>query len=83
MKRQKRLRPYVRRANGKEQSESLRVAFRLAIYQERGKPFFVMVQRGFPNLAIAVGPSKRQLMSAPLSVNFGRQSFKEWSRAVR
>ena len=74
--------PYVRRANGSEMAESLRIAFRLAYYQLRGKPFFVMVQRGFPNLAIEVGASKREVQQQPLSVNIGRLSFKQWAKQV-
>jgi hypothetical protein len=75
-------RPYVRRANGREKAQTLRIAMRLAYYQARGKRFYVMVQRGFPNVAIAVGPSKRAVQRCPLTVNIGAETFRGWSRAI-
>jgi hypothetical protein len=55
MKHRKKFEPYVRLANGREHSHSLRGAIRLAFYQSLGRPFYVMVQRGFPNTVIEVG----------------------------
>lgn len=75
--------PYVRRANGKEHTSSWRVAFRLAFYQESGRPYYVMVQRGWPNMAIEVGASKREVQQKPLLVAFGRISFRIWAKTIR
>jgi len=75
--------PYVRRANGREKSESYRIALRLAFYQMLDRPFYVMVQRGWPNLAIEVGPTKRDVQRKPLPVAFGRMRFRVWAQAVR
>lgn len=82
MMRHKKYEPYVRLANGKERSESLRESFRLAYYRNFGKPFYVMVQRGFPNDVICVGRSKRDVQMCPATVAFGRLKFREWSRAI-
>lgn len=73
--------PYVRRANGRERSESLRVAVRLAFYQELGRPFYVMVQRGWPNLAIACGRTKEDVKRQPLLVR--RLGFSGWANRVK
>jgi hypothetical protein len=74
--------PYVRRANGTEKAASFIVAFRLAFYKLRGKPYYVMVQRGFPQLAIECGPSKREVASKPAVVQFGIKTFKQWSKEI-
>ena len=83
MKYYKKYKPYARLANGSERSESMRIAFRLAFYQERGKPFYVLVQRGFPNLAIEVGSSKRDVMSKPCPVAFHSFTFRAWANAIQ
>lgn len=83
MKSYRKYQPYVRRANGKEKAESMRVAMRLVYYKMRGLPFYVMVQRGFPNLAIEAGPSKRYVQRIPVVVVMGRQSFREWSKIIQ
>jgi hypothetical protein len=75
--------PYVRRANGREKSTSFRIALQLAFYQYIGRPHYVMVQRGFPNLAICVGRSKRDVQSQPLTVAVGRETFREWAQRVK
>lgn len=76
-------RPYVRRANGWEKAGSLRIAVRLAFYQSRNRPFYVMVQRGFPNLAMDCGASKRDVARTPLMVASGRQKFRAWARRIQ
>lgn len=83
MKRHKKFEPYVRRANGRERAYTLRIAVRLAYYLMSGKPYYVMVQRGFPNRAIAVGKSKRDVQRGPLLVAVGRMSFRDWSSAIQ
>jgi len=79
--------PYVRVANGRERSDSLRVAVRLAFFAEMsassGRRYFVMVQRGFPNDAIDVGWSKREIKQGPVLCRLGRMKFSQWARAVR
>lgn len=77
------LKPYVRLANGREKSASFRVAFRLAFFQDLGKPFYVMVQRGEPNLVVDCGASKRDVKRTPLLVRYGRQSFRTWANWFR
>lgn len=81
--RHKKYRPYVRRANGKERSESMREAFRLTFYEHLGRPFYVMVQRGWPNLVIASGASKRDVQRSPAAVAFGKKSFRTWAKDVQ
>lgn len=76
--RSERYRPYVRRANGREMATSIRMATRLAFYRLLKKPFYVMVQRGFPLLAMECGPSRRELEEGILST----KSFRVWSRDV-
>lgn len=51
-------RPYIRRANGRERAEGLRMALRLEFYRLRGEAFYVLVQRGFPRDVMAVGRSR-------------------------
>lgn len=81
MKPRHRYKPYVRRANGKERSESFRTAIRLAFYRELGKPFWVMVQRGWPNLAIECGATAADVRGMPLlSKLFG---FQVWANRLK
>lgn len=75
--------PYIRRANGKEKSEDFRIALRLAFYQMLERPFFVMVQHGFPNLAIEVGASKKEIMKSILVVFLKQKTFKEWTKTIK
>jgi len=79
----KKFKPYVRRANGKEMSSSWVIAYRLAFYRMLKKPFYVMVQHGFPNLAMAVGKTKRDVQRSPLPVAVKRKSFRRWANAVQ
>jgi hypothetical protein len=83
MKRHKKYLPYVRRATGRERSGSFRVAFRLAFYQEMGKPYYVLVQRGFTNLAIEVGPTRREVQRSPVPVSAGWKSFRQWAKEIQ
>lgn len=75
--------PYIRKANGKERSKSFRGAMRLAFYQELKKPFYVMVQRGFPNLVIGVGSSRYAIEQGILPIWEKRMSFKEWAQRIK
>ena len=75
--------PYVRRANGREKAESMRIAFRLAYYQTLRKPYVVMVQKGFPDIAIEVASSKRELKDKPLVVAMKTMSFREWAKRIQ
>lgn len=83
MTRNKKFKPYVRRANGRERAYTLRMAIRLAYYVMSGKPYYVMVQRGFPNRAIAVGRSKREVQRGPLLVAIGKLSFCDWASSIQ
>ena len=83
MRRCKRYLPYVRRACSRDRSESIRVAFRMAFYQQTGRDFFVMVQRGFPHLVIECGRTKRDVESSPLVVAFGTMTFRRWARCIQ
>jgi len=73
-------RPYVRRANGREMTSSMRVAVRLAYFRLRKRPFYVMVQRGFPNSVMDCGATRRDLEQAVLPVFAGMKTFRRWSR---
>jgi hypothetical protein len=83
VKRHRKFKPYIRLANGREKSSSFREAFRLAFYQSLGRPFYVMVQHGFPTLAIAVGPSRHDIQQSILVVRMRRKTFPEWSRSTQ
>lgn len=76
-----RYKPYIRRANGRERSSSFRVAFRLAWMRERRKPFYVLVQRGFPNHAVAVELTRAALKESILGVRRG--GFEKWPRRIK
>jgi hypothetical protein len=73
--------PYIRRANGKERSEDLRTAIRLAFYQQLRRPFYVMVQRGYPRHVMAVGASRHDIAKSLLGARVG--GFKAWSKRVQ
>lgn len=75
-------RPYVRRANGRERPNSLRVAMLLEFYRRKKRPFYVMVQRGFPNLVIECGATRRDLEQSVLPVFAGMMTFRRWSRQM-
>lgn len=79
MRRHRLYQPYVRRANGREKADSLKMTFRLAFYQSLGKPFYVLVQRGFPNLAIAVHRSRFEIARGVLVVHAKRMTFRTWT----
>ncbi len=83
MKHYKRYKPYVRRANGRERASSFRDAIRLAFYQSLGKPFYVMVQHGFPNNAIGVGASKRDVQQGPMVVQMKKKSFAQSAALIQ
>jgi len=77
----KKFRPYIRRANGREQATTLKMACRLAFYQMRGRKFYVMVQHGFPNLVLEVGATKRAIMqSFPMLHWF---TFREFAKQLQ
>lgn len=83
MKSHRKYTPYVRKANGRERCEHWRMRIRLSHYQAIGKPFYVMVQRGFPNLIIDIGRNKRELRRGPLMVAVGRMTFRQWAKQVQ
>jgi hypothetical protein len=78
----KRYRPYVRRANGREMATSLKMAYRLAFYNLRGKPFYVMVQHGFPNLALQVDKSKLEIQRSIVEVHAKWSTFRKWQGKI-
>jgi len=87
MKNYKKYKPYIRRMNGKEKANDLFTAYRLAFYQElylkKGNKCFVMVQRGFPNLAIAVGASRKDVKKSIFIICAKRISFKKWTTETK
>lgn len=83
MKNHRKYAPYIRRATGREKAETIRIAFRLAFYQSLGRPYYVMVQRGFPTLAIEVGASKRDVQSGPALVGAKLMRFSEWASIIQ
>jgi hypothetical protein len=83
MRKRDRYLPYIRRANGNEGSGSILVSLDITLYRLTGRPFFVMVQRGYPNIAIAVGKTRRDLQRRLVSVRSGRITFKQWARGMR
>jgi len=63
MKRRK-FTPYIRRHHSGDRSESLRVAFRIAWFADRGKPFYVLVQHGVPGLVMAAATDRSELRNS-------------------
>lgn len=62
MKRHKRY-PYIRRSNGKERGDSTQTNLALAMYDQlKGVGnYYVCIQRGCPNIALAVSSNKKEL----------------------
>lgn len=83
MLRHTKYRPYVRRYRPGDKTENFAIAFRMAFYLEQGRPFYVMVQRGFPRLVIEVGASKRDVQRKPVLVKFGRSTFRQWAKRIQ
>lgn len=82
MRRHKYLRPYVRRANGTERASGLRMGIRLAFYQLRGRPFYVLIQHGSREV-MDVGSSKAVLKQSPVPVRVKKKSFRKWAKDVQ
>jgi hypothetical protein len=84
--RSKLFRPYIRRANGREKSDSISGAMRLAYYQIRGRPFYVLVQHGFPNHAVAVGESRASIENSLMWLNIRKRygaRFRHYAKVVQ
>lgn len=75
--------PYIRRANGKEQANSLRQSWELAAARVRWgrKGFYVMMQRKVTDSLMAVGRTKSELKASIPAVR--RNGFRQWSREVK
>ncbi len=73
--------PYVRKINGKEKTTDSFLVRHLAFYSKRGG--YVMVQHGFPNIALAVGESKQAVKDKIYTVALGLESFKQWARKAK
>ncbi len=71
---------------GDERGSSLVICYRLAMYElirRSGRPAYVMVQRGFPRDAIAVGRSKREVINSVLMIGVGGLKFKDWAFSIQ
>jgi hypothetical protein len=77
-----RYKPYIRRGNFGERTESWATAMRLAFYKVTRKPYYVMVQRGWPNCALDAQDSRRALKSCILMVTLGKMKFSAWTKAI-
>jgi hypothetical protein len=76
--------PYVRRLSGNEKANDLITSYRLAFYFSlRPQKAYVLVQRGFPNIALAVGATKRDVKRTVAVVGFKVKSFKQWANEVK
>jgi hypothetical protein len=80
MRKRNRFKPYIRKINGKEMPTSMRDAIRLCVFTELSG--YVMVQRGRPNVVVAVGRTKRDIKRSILAISLGGMSFKQWSSKV-
>lgn len=81
MKLRDRYKPYIRRANGREKAESLRDAINLTYHRMLKKPFYVLVQRGWPNLVIGCGENKAEIKRRPLAANW--YGFNNWTQILK
>lgn len=83
MKPRSRYKPYIRRANGKERCEDFKEVCRVAYFSiTRGKNFFVMVQRGFPNDVISSGISREEIKRKLLAYEKSRD-FDRWANLIK
>lgn len=68
MRKGDRFRPYIRRGNRRERAPTFRSALRLAFHREWsrdcGKPYYVLVQRGWPNLVIESGFNREMIVES-------------------
>lgn len=77
-------RPYIRRANGREYSSSFRVCVRLAFHKVKlRRPYYVLVQRGFPLLALDCAATREELEKTPFPVAAGEITFREWAKRIQ
>jgi hypothetical protein len=86
MLRHHKYRPYIRRMNGKEKSDDIFIAMRLAFYRKmikKGEKVYVCVQTGFPNNAIMIGKTKEEIKNRILVVRIRKWSFKKWAKAIQ
>lgn len=74
-------RPYIRRANGRETSSNLAVALALAEYEIIKRPFYVLVQRGLPQVALLTGPNRQNLLKRLCRAQ--KIGFKAWARNIQ
>jgi hypothetical protein len=74
--------PYIRRGNFRERAGSFAIAIRLAFYKTLRKPYYVMVQHGFPNSAIDAQDSRRALQHGVLMVTLGKMKFSAWTKVI-
>lgn len=71
--------PYIRRASPKDKPLDFRVGCRMALFEERGKQYYVMVQHGIKNLVIKCGPSKGKVKGNL----FLGGTFRKWQIGVK
>lgn len=86
MKQHLKYRPYIRRHRRGDRSMSFRVAFRLAFYEQLGRPFYVMVQRGFSRDVMACDRSRAALEKSLLWLEVRRKygaRFKDYARRLQ
>jgi hypothetical protein len=57
------------------------MSIRLAFYSLKGRPYYVLVQHGFPNDALAVGFNRKAVMDQ--IVRPRNTTFKAWTRKVK
>lgn len=75
--------PMIRRFRPTDKCNDLRTAFRLATFEQMNKPFYVMVQRGFPDEVMICGLSKKDVKNQILAVSAGWMSYREWRKEIK
>lgn len=75
--------PYIRIANGKERSDSLRSGCWLAFLERTYEKYYVIVQHGFPNNVIAAARTKEELKNRVLVVSSGIIKFNTWANNIK
>ena len=74
--------PYIRRANGRERSGTIRLAFQLAWFRMTYKSgFYVLVQRGVKNEVLACGKSRTEIIRSLVGCFFER--FNSWANEAK
>lgn len=70
--------PYIRKLQPQDRTESLRVAVRMSYYEVMKKPAYVLVQHGFPHNVLEIDDTKASLKNRIVGIHCKRMTFREY-----